>query len=96
MNTISMPQLCDEHAAMTPVLLPSAKSFAAVIGGFGATSVSVAGSGISGSVARERFIDMVAPVLGEVSDRLVKRDVPIYVNSNFAGVRRSVPLRPPV
>lgn len=96
MNTISMPQLCDEHAAMTSALLSSAKSFVGALGGFGATSGSVAGSGIGASIVRERFIDTVAPVMGEVSDRLVKRDVPSYDNSSFAGVRRSAPLRPPV
>lgn len=97
MNTISMPQLCDEHAAMTPALLSSANVLADVRGGFGATSGSVAGSVVSGAVVRQRQIDAVAPVMGEVSDLRVTRDVPMYTNSKFAGgARRSVPLRPPV
>lgn len=97
MNTISMPQLCDTHAAMTSALPFSAKLLADARGGFGATGGFVAGSVVSGCVVRERHIGTIAPVMGEVSDWLVERDVPMYVNSKFAGgARRSVSSRPPV
>lgn len=97
MGNIPMLQPCNEHAAMTPALLPSTSILADARGGFGATGVSVAGSVISGPAVRERFVDKVAPVMGEVSDLLIERNVPTYEGSKFAGgVRCSLSLRPPV
>lgn len=97
MGNIPMTQPCDEHAAMTPALLPSTTILADARGGFGATGLSVACGVVSGPVTRERLVAGAAQVRGEVSDLIVRADVPSYRNSSFAGgVRRSLPSGPPV
>lgn len=97
MGSIPMTQPCDEHAAMTPALLPSTKILADARGGLGATGASIASGVVTGLVKRERFVDGAARVMGEVSDLIVRADIPSDRNSSFAGgVRRSLPSGPPV